>query len=388
MIYMEDLNKNKDLYEDKDIDIFGGIEEDDDAIMMDRGSRKSFFPLNINCPLPAAAFFIDPNYKDEDDQQKDKKIEIKDDEKTPEGELEQKKDDENKPKGELEQKKDDKNMPKEELEQKKIDEKKPKGEPEPKKDDEKKPIGEPEPKKNEIINNKKQSYINKYKSEDGKYNYVILFEETKNEIIISLTNEGNENDNSPFTSKYEIDYLNEKFGKNAYFKNIIHFRECLINNIEKKLLKIKSPYKNVINTVWKLFPKDYKDKKTFTLISSQSWEKNLSIIFYSNYKRAEKIVKQIEDQAQINPNIIIDKKIYKEQKYNKLIENMIFLGDKNDNDKEDKKKELLYKIIEENKEDKKKRNIDYRNIIIFFDEKKINDIIMSLVKKIMIINCL
>ena len=414
----------EDLYEDRE-DIFGGIGDDDDdcPYMMDRGSRKTLFHLNGNAPLPANFLLNEDDSQEKDNQQQDKNIDLKDDDEiipdeeleqkkddeiipegeleqkkddentpdgeleqkkddeiTPDGELEQKKDDEITPDGEIEQKKDDEITPDGELEQKKDDENKPKGEIEQKKDDDKTPKGEPEQKNNEIINNKKQSYMNRYQSEDGQY-YIVLFEETKNEIIISLTNVGSENDNSPFTSKYEIDYLNEKLGKKAYFRSIFHFRECLINNIERKLLKIKKPYKNVINTVWKLYPKDYKDKRTFTLISSQSWEKNLSLIFYSNHKKAEKIIKQIEAQAQINPKKINDKKDYKEQIYDKLIENIIFLGDKYDKDNDDKKKEILCKIIEENKKEKEKRNINYRNIIIFFDEKKINDIIMDLVKK-------
>ena len=99
--------------------------------------------------------------------------------------------------------------------------------------------------------------------------------EAKNEIIVSITNE--KNNDSPFSSKYELDYLNEKFGKNISFKSIQEFRVCLKDNVQKNLLEIKKPYKNVINTVWKLYPNNTKEKKTFTLISSQSWEKNLSL---------------------------------------------------------------------------------------------------------------
>ena len=98
--------------------------------------------------------------------------------------------------------------------------------------------------------------MKKYISEDNK-NYVICFEETKSEMIISLTNQNE--DDSPFASRYELDYLNEKFGKTIQFKSIEEFRKCLKVNVEKKLLIIKKPYKNVINTVWNIFPHDSKN---------------------------------------------------------------------------------------------------------------------------------
>jgi len=168
--------------------------------------------------------------------------------------------------------------------------------------------------------------MSKYISED-KQHYVICLEETKNEIIISLINE--KDNDSPFTSKYELDYLNQKFGKNIIFKNIQQFRTYLKENVQKKLLIIKKPYKKVINTVWKLYPNNAKKhKKTFTLISSQSFEKNLSLFFYSNFKRAENVVKEIEDQAQMNPYQENKQKSFEERKYNELIDKMIFLDDK------------------------------------------------------------
>jgi len=67
------------------------------------------------------------------------------------------------------------------------------------------------------------TFMGKYISEDEQH-YVICLEETKNEIIISLTNKKEKD--SPFTSKYELDYLNQKFGKNYYFKSIQEFRHC------------------------------------------------------------------------------------------------------------------------------------------------------------------
>ena len=77
------------------------------------------------------------------------------------------------------------------------------------------------------------NFIKNYYSEDKKY-YIICFDETKSKITISLTNQ-NEND-SPFVSRYELDYLNEKFGKTIQFKSIEEFRMCLKVNVEKKSL--------------------------------------------------------------------------------------------------------------------------------------------------------
>ena len=209
-----------------------------------------------------------------------------------------------------------------------------------------------------------KTFMKKYSSEDNR-NYIIWFDETKSKIIISLKNQ-NEND-SPFVSRYKLDYLNENFGKAIQFKSIEEFRMCLKDNIDKNLLIIKQPNKNVINTIQKIFPNDNKNKKTFTLTSSQNWAKNLSIIFYSNYKRAEKVANEIEDQIQIIPKQKNNKSNYLEKTYDKLIENMIFLDDQTD--KKDNKLQIFKEIIKTNIEEREKRNIKFRNILIFFDDK-------------------
>jgi len=219
--------------------------------------------------------------------------------------------------------------------------------------------------------------MSKYISED-KQHYVICLEETKNEIIISLINE--KDNDSPFTSKYELDYLNQKFGKNIIFKNIQQFRTYLKENVQKKLLIIKKPYKKVINTVWKLYPNNAKKhKKTFTLISSQSFEKNLSLFFYSNFKRAENVVKEIEDQAQMNPYQENKQKSFEERKYNKLIDKMIFLDDKLE--KSEAKIKAFKDRIKQNIEENDKKNIKFRNVLIFFDENNLYDTINDLINE-------
>ncbi len=226
---------------------------------------------------------------------------------------------------------------------------------------------------------KEKTFMKKYISEDNK-NYVICFEETKSEMIISLTNQNE--DSSPFVSRYELDYLNEKFEKIIQFKSIEEFRMCLKVNVEKKSLIIKAPYKNVINTVWKIFPNDNKNSKTFTLTSSQSWEKNLSLLFYSNYKRAEKVAIEIEKQIQVKPKQKKNKSNYLEQTYDKLIENMIFLDDQYDNN--DNKLNIFKDVIKANIDEREKRNIKFRNILIFFDdknEKNLFDDIIDIIKQ-------
>jgi len=265
-----------DYDEENGKDIFGGLDDDngdDDYVEAHRESRQSVFQINNNCP---SAPFPDKSPKPNNKPAPEiKKI-----------------DDINK----------EENIPKSQ---------------------------EPDLIKKDSLNieqeKREKTFMNKYTSEDEQH-YVICLEETKNEIIISLTNE--KDNDSPFTSRYELDYLNQKFGKNYYFKSIQEFRHCLKENVQKQLLTIKKPYKNVINTIWKLHPNQAKENKTFTLISSQSWEKNLSLFFYSNFKRAEKVVKEIEDQAQMNPSQENKEKSFDERIYNKLIDKMVFLDDK------------------------------------------------------------
>lgn len=87
--------------------------------------------------------------------------------------------------------------------------------------------------KNEDKNEEKKekTFMKKYISEDNK-DYEISFEETKKLIIISLKNKGE--DGSPFVSRYDLDYLNDKFGKTIQFKSIEEFRICLKANVKKK----------------------------------------------------------------------------------------------------------------------------------------------------------
>ena len=369
------------LQDDDEKDIFENIDDDndDDILLSHRDSRPSIFQLNKDLPIPP---FPDDNEQLENDNDTSKN-----------GEENENKDidylqkfkgnsrnsfemgETSKPLNAKNDKKEENKTPKSESH--KLDESE-KNEKEEKEKEEETKKDTPTPTPIPAIEQEKweKTFMSKYISVD-KQCYVICFEETKNEIIISLTNE--KDDDSPFSSKYEIDYLNEKFGKNISFKSIQEFRACLKDNVQKHFLEIKKPYKNVINTVWKLHPKNSNDKKTFTLISSQSWEKNLSLFFYSNLKRAEKVVKEIEDQTQMKP-IQENKQIsYEEKKYKKLIDKMIFLDDKID--KSDAKLKAFMDRINQNIEENGKKNIKFRTVLIFFDEKNLYNAISELISE-------
>ena len=118
------------------------------------------------------------------------------------------------------------------------------------------------------------------------------------------------------------------------FKEINLFHQCLIDNLNKKSLILKSPYKNVISSIWKTFPKNENQIHTFTLISSRIYNKNISLIYFSNYTQSEEIVKEIEKQLQINQKTKTDEKFYSKISYDSyFIQNMYFLLNKYDNEK-------------------------------------------------------
>ena len=357
------------IKDDNEVDIFASLDDDndDDILVGHRESRPSIFQLNNKLPLPPLPDDIDPSDNvnvqskigeisenpDIDHLQnfKEKSMNLKKVGETP------------KPLNSNGNIKEEKLIPKPHKNDSNKQEKneKEKSEQEKEKEKEKENI-------TPTIEQEKweKTFMSKYISED-KQPYVICLEEAKNEIIVSITNE--KNNDSPFSSKYELDYLNEKFGKNISFKSIQEFRVCLKENVQKEFLIIKKPYKNVINTVWKLYPNNAKEKKTFTLISSQSWEKNLSLFFYCNFKRAEKVVKEIEDQAQMKPSQENKQTSFKEKNYKKIIDKMVFLDDKIDksNNKMEEFKNRIHKNIEENET----KNIKFRNVLIFFDEKNL-----------------
>ena len=82
-------------------------------------------------------------------------------------------------------------------------------------------------------------------------------------------------------------------------KTLKDFESLCALNITKKLLVLKSPYKNVINSVWKIFPNNKSKTQTFTLISSKSYNKKISIYSYYNYTNIKNIVEEIQKQLLI-----------------------------------------------------------------------------------------
>jgi len=149
----------------------------------------------------------------------------------------------------------------------------------------------------------------KYIAEDNK-TYIIYMNVNENNNHLNLSFTGTSETNQIFTSNYLVDDLNQKFGKLIQFKNIQEFKNVLMDNIRKKSLVIKAPYKNVINSIWKTFPKDEKKKEKFTLISSKSINENVSLIFFANYSKSEEIVKNITNQFQVKIKQNQDEKTY------------------------------------------------------------------------------
>ena len=212
-----------------------------------------------------------------------------------------------------------------------------------------------------------------YKAEDSKY-YQIKIKTLDNKLILTI--KGNSDLNELYSSNYELDNLNKKFGKITNYKSIADFKECLIGNIDEKVLFLKAPYKNVVDSVWKIFPYDKTKKESFTLISQKAFNKNISLLFYDNISKSEDFVKEVENQLKISKDkkYILPKYLKINYKENLFINDMYFLLGKYDN--EERKIKEFIDIIKE------KEN-EYGNglLLIFFDEKENgDDLILSLMQ--------
>ena len=214
-----------------------------------------------------------------------------------------------------------------------------------------------------------------YSTEDQllyNFNFQII-EDSQIKVTIQKIYKDNTILNLPYVSIYSLNYLNERLEKFIHFNKITDFRECLISNISKKTLFIKPPYKNAIVTIWKIFPNEPTKKNTFTLLSSNNYDKGLSLIFFGENTFSEDIQKEIENSIQQNnPNINFEKD-FKELIYNnRLINNMIFLPIKNIS--EDEIITYFSEII------KLKKN-DSGKILILFEEENLAGIIKKLFDK-------
>lgn len=187
-----------------------------------------------------------------------------------------------------------------------------------------------------------------YENEEKKIFKILIT--CKNDKEISLSFTGQSETNEIYSSNYQIDDLNEKFGKIKKFKKINEFNDLIINNINKKTLILKSPYKNVINSKWKTFPNEEAKKDTFTLISTRSMNKNISLLFYSNYTKSKYIIDQILSQLSIkiigNTNINEYSLISFEENW--ILDNIYFLLENYED--ENKKLKDYFSIIESNKD--------------------------------------
>ena len=123
-----------------------------------------------------------------------------------------------------------------------------------------------------------------------------------------------------------------------------------------------------------------KKNKTFTLISSKSSNKNISLYCYSNYSKFCTLIPEIEKQL----NIEVEKTGLKDEKNNKyelikfknnwILDNIYYLLEfySKEQDKENNFIELLQLNM---------NDFGYRKLLIIFDEENILDFIIKIIKK-------
>ena len=218
-----------------------------------------------------------------------------------------------------------------------------------------------------------------YLSEEKKKFEIIIKVKDKSRMQILFSDLSNTN--RVFISNYILEDLNVKFMKIIQFKTIEEFEKILYDNIQYEKLVLKSPYKNAITSIWKIFPLLKEKKQTFTLISSLDFNKNISLIFYSDFINSSKIVKEIENS--INPrkpskdDQISYLKLFYEDNW--LIENMYFMNNKYEK-VEDKKKDFLklFKIALDLKENQEGKKL----LLIFFEEEDLLDNIIEILEEI------
>jgi GTP-binding protein EngB required for normal cell division len=108
---------------------------------------------------------------------------------------------------------------------------------------------------------------------------------------------------------------------------------------------------------------------------SKLFNKNISLIFYSNYTISEEVVKEIERQLEINQKSKFEDNFYSKITYDSyFIQNMYFLLNKYSN--EEKKLKDFMKIIELNQ-----TIIEFRTLLIFIDEDNLIDSLMKVINK-------
>ena len=215
-----------------------------------------------------------------------------------------------------------------------------------------------------------------YTGEESK-DYKIIIEISKNDdLFLSIV--GSQN-NDIYSSNYYLNNLNEKFLNVINFKTIKDFRVCLLENIKRKTLILKPPYKNVINSIWKVFPADKSKEQTFTLISSKSSNKKISIYSFSDFSKVKNIAEELKKQLSVE--IVKNNVQYKNNKTDLItfeenwLLDYIYCLKGNYSDQKEKENDFIT-VLDSNKQDS-----GYRKLLIFFDEDNILNFIIKIVKK-------
>ena len=204
----------------------------------------------------------------------------------------------------------------------------------------------------------------------------IRTDEEKKNILICLTKA---NQKEIYSSVYNLDFINDKLKKIKDFKKfqtVASFSNCLKENIDSNTLNINSPYDNkIIATTWKVFPKNNNLKQTFTFILQRKINQNLSLFFFSNYKRAEKLINVIEEQGYFKNKREKSINDFNEIIYEKgsILENIIYFKDiDNTNEPENI-------LINKMSDDLKLKRKEFRQVLILFYDKR-DDLIKTLTK--------
>ena len=217
-----------------------------------------------------------------------------------------------------------------------------------------------------------------YTGEDSQ-NYKIIIETTKDDdLFLSIIRASN---NDIYSSNYYLNNLNEKFLNVIKFKTIKDFKLCLLENLKRKLVILEPPYKNVINSKWKVFPTEKSKEQTFTLISSKSSNKKISIYSFSDYNKIKNVLEELTKQLSVGVNKTglqsKDSKVDIITLENNWLLDYIYCLKGNYTDNKEKENDFM-KLIESN------NNVDfgYRKLLIFFeDDNNILNYMVKLAKK-------
>ena len=221
-----------------------------------------------------------------------------------------------------------------------------------------------------------ESLFNYTTEEELIFNFHLeLIDKNLIKIIIQEINKDNTTTTNPYISVYNLDFLNDRLGKFVNFKKIENFRDCLIDNLSKKTLIVRPPYKSAVITTWRIFPKDPKKQSTFTLISSSNYDKGLSLIFFGENNNSKLLIKEIEKVLQKTNPFQNNEKIYLEYVYNdRLINNMIILP-------EEKKTQEIISIFTDYMKLKNNKDSESGKILIIFQDENSTDIVKKIFDK-------